>query len=151
MDTARTIGKLAGEAGVPISTVRHYERAGLLRPQARTSGNYRVYGDEELQRLLFVRAAQSAGFTLGDIHSILELRDGVRRPCSEVESLIDERLGEVETQMKRLRHVRSVLRRFHVACEETNSDDCCPVIEELSLAARDGRGARNGRGKRKKS
>ena len=136
METERTIGRLAGDAGVPVSTVRHYERAGLLSPCTRSDGNYRIYGQDEFERLMFIRAAQAAGFTLRDIRAILELRDGVRRPCHEVEVLIQERLEDVEDQMKHLRHVRSVLRRFYDACEVTKDEDCCPVIEELSLTAK---------------
>lgn len=65
-----TIGRLAGVAGVPVSTVRYYERAGLLRPEARTGGNYRFYGPASLARLRFIRAAQATGFGLKDIQEL---------------------------------------------------------------------------------
>jgi len=103
-----TIGELAKASSVPTSTVRYYERAGLLRPTARSTANYRLYTDEDLQRLRFVRAAQATGFTLEDIGHLL-------RPasCHRVQRLIEERLGRVEAHMKELRHVRQVLRRSH--------------------------------------
>ena len=58
---AYTIGQLAKEGGVPTSTVRYYERIGLLHPNDRTGGNYRVYSDTALERLRFIRAAQATG------------------------------------------------------------------------------------------
>ncbi len=80
--TKLTIGELAKAAGVPTSTVRYYERAGILRPSGRSAGNYRVYSKSELERLRFIRAAQATGFTLDDIKSLL-------RPaaCSKVQGL----------------------------------------------------------------
>ncbi|MCI0657218.1 MAG: MerR family transcriptional regulator, partial [Acidobacteria bacterium] len=79
-----TIGQLAKEAGVPTSTVRYYERSQILQPEGRTQGNYRIYGPGALERLRFIRAAQSHGFTLDDIESLFAFRDGGTAPCKEV-------------------------------------------------------------------
>ena len=100
-----TIGELAKRADVPTSTVRYYERAGILRARGRSAGNYRLYSAQELERLRFIRAAQATGFTLADIKALL-------RPaaCGKVQTLIEERLGEVAKRMKELRHVDRVLR-----------------------------------------
>lgn len=67
MNMTYTIGQLARAVGVPTSTVRYYERIGLLQPDGRTAGNYRLYGKEALECLRFIRAAQATGFTLEDI------------------------------------------------------------------------------------
>ena len=74
METIYTIGQLARAAGVPTSTVRYYERIGLVRPAGRTAGNYRVYGEEALECLRFIRAAQATGFALEDISALLNCR-----------------------------------------------------------------------------
>lgn len=79
-----TIGGLARGAGVPTSTVRYYERHGLLTSEARSRGNYRLYGPAALERLRFVRSAQAAGFTLSDITLLLRFRDGDPAPCQDV-------------------------------------------------------------------
>ncbi len=70
LDKPCTIGQLAAQADVPTSTVRYYERRGLLRCEGRTRANYRQYGEATLERLRFIRAAQAAGFTLVDIRSL---------------------------------------------------------------------------------
>ena len=73
MAKKRTIGELAAEAGVPASTVRYYERAGLLRPSSRSPSNCRLYSEQELERPRFIRAAQATGFTLENVKSLLRL------------------------------------------------------------------------------
>ena len=100
-----TIGELASAAGVPVSTVRYYERKGLLRPTSRSTANYRLYSRAELERLRFVRAAQASGFSLKDVAQLL-------RPasCERVQRLIENRLERIEEQARELRRVPRVLR-----------------------------------------
>jgi MerR family mercuric resistance operon transcriptional regulator len=126
-----TIGDLARAAGVPTSTVRYYERAGLLRPRARSASNYRLYSAEDLHRLRFIRAAQATGFTLEDITHLL-------RPafCHRVQKLIGDRLGQVEARMKELRHVRRVLRQSLEQCRAHEETGRCEVVAELSTRAK---------------
>jgi MerR family mercuric resistance operon transcriptional regulator len=62
-----TIGQIASAAGVPASTLRFYERAGLVKPDFRTGANYRGYGEKALRRIKFIRSAQSIGLRLDDI------------------------------------------------------------------------------------
>jgi DNA-binding transcriptional MerR regulator len=125
-----TIGELAAQAGVPASTVRYYERAGLLRPSSRSTSNYRLYSDDELERLRFIRAAQATGFTLEDVKSLL-------RPaaCGKVQGLIEERLAYVAERMKELRHVQRVLKGALGECLEHEESGRCRVIETLSAQA----------------
>ena len=129
-DLHLTIGELARSAGVPTSTVRYYERAGLLRPGARSASNYRLYATADLQRLRFIRAAQATGFTLEDITHLL-------RPasCHRVQNLIEDRLAQVEARMKELRHVRQVLRQSIAECREHEATGRCAVVGELSARA----------------
>ena len=112
METINTIGQLARAPGVPTSTVRYYERIGLLQPAGRTSGNYRLYGTEALERLRFIRAAQATGFTLEDVTTLLYLRDGTAGICSDVQTLIDHRLLDV---MKRMSDLQLVQRELSYA------------------------------------
>ncbi len=128
------IGQLAREAGVATSTVRYYERRGLLRPQTRSHGNYRVYGDAQLQRLLFVRSAQAVGFTLTDIATLLRFRDGEVAPCQEVQAIITSRLDQVIEQTNNLQHMQGMLQKWLVICKEAECSGRCGVLEGLSAA-----------------
>jgi len=127
-----TIGELAAAAGVPRSTLRYYERSGLMAPTGRTDGNYRYYDTEALERLRFIRAAQAAGFTLTDVSGLLDLRDGSRAPCREVETLIEKRLAEITAKRKELWSLEEVLRASLQLCRATLNKSHCDVIENLS-------------------
>ncbi len=126
-----TIGQLASAAGVPTTTVRYYERRGLLAPEARSASRYRLYREASLEQLRFIKAAQSAGFTLSDIESLLALRDDKRAPQQEVRGLIDERLQGVAKQIKDLKAVEKALRKWRCRCEQTDGTGRCGVIEGL--------------------
>jgi DNA-binding transcriptional MerR regulator len=68
MSVTFRIGDLARQTGVKVVTIRYYEQAGLLPVCERTTGNYRVYAQEHLERLNFVRRCRDLGFSLGSIH-----------------------------------------------------------------------------------
>lgn len=131
MESRLTIGALAAEAGVPTSTVRYYERAGLLEPSARSPSNYRLYSRADLDRLRFIRAAQATGFTLDDVTQLLR-----PAPCESVQRLIAERLAEVTARMKELRHVRQVLRAALEECRDHEQSGRCKVVDDLSARSR---------------
>ncbi len=126
-----TIGDLAEAAGVPASTVRYYERTGLLRRPPRSTSNYRLYEEEDVYRVRFIRAAQATGFTLDDVAALL-------RPssCRKVQRLIEERLEEVSARMKELRHVQRVLKAAFTTCVEHEPTGRCGVVDTLSASAR---------------
>lgn len=136
MEERITIGQLASLVGVADSTIRYYEREGLLRPAGRSPGNYRVYGPEAQDRLTFIRAAQAAGFELADIKSMLAFQDGRITPCAEVRDLVRARLANVRVQLGKLQHVEHVLVEFERACERRPRAKACPVLETLSPPTR---------------
>ena len=126
-----TIGELARAADVPTSTVRYYERAGLLRRPQRSAANYRLYGDEDVFRLRFIRAAQATGFTLEDVTKLLH-----PAPCHKVQDLIEERLAQVAARMKELRQVQHVLEESLALCRRHEATGRCRVVETLSARAK---------------
>jgi len=77
-----TVGELARRSGVPTSTVRFYERQGLIHSR-RTSGNQRRYARDTLRRIAFVRASQRLGIRLADIREALSLLPLGRTPTQE--------------------------------------------------------------------
>src|SRR4051794_9407174 len=100
-----SIGELAREAGVPTSTVRFYERRGLLKPETRSQSNYRLYGPQSVERLKFIRAMQSTGFSLSDIRALFELAFSNEPPCAEVLALARNRLVDVRQKIKDMRRI----------------------------------------------
>ena len=131
-----TIGQLATAADVPTSTVRYYERVGLVEADGRSESNYRLYGFEALERVRFIRAAQATGFSLDDVKALLALRDGTTAPCGQVRQLIEERIFHVEERMKDLRHVKKVLKASLELCLTSEEGKGCQVIEQLREKSR---------------
>ena len=129
-DTGFTIGKLAEAAGVPASTVRFYERRGLLKPDARTAANYRMYSARTAKRLRFIRAAQATGFSLKDVREMLALTYSNDPPCSEVAALIEHRLEDVRKRLADLKRVEKALAVSLKSCCK-GGPDWCGEIERL--------------------
>lgn len=132
MQDTFTIGRLAAEAGVQTSTIRYYERAGLLEPPNRTDGNYRIYSRDALERVRFIRVAQAAGFRLDDIATLLNIRDGVAAPCEEVETLIEHRIADVRKRLDDLNEVDKHLKHFLRMCRDSAGKNRCEVLVQLT-------------------
>ncbi len=117
--TARlmTIGRVAETTGVATTTLRYYEREGLVFPRVRTQAGYRLYDEMAVERLEFIRAGQAVGFTLGDIRALVEL-DG-DSPCKRVQALIERRLADVDAKLADLRRMRTTLATALARCRES--------------------------------
>ena len=86
-----TIGKVAKSAGLGIETVRFYEREGLIKPLARSESNYRLYADERIIRLRFIKRAKTLGFSLREIKELLFLRtdpDATKENVEPIQTIV---------------------------------------------------------------
>ena len=90
-------------------TIRYYESIGLLPEPARTSGNYRDYGEDFVGRLAFIKDSQAAGLTLADIASIVEMKEAGRSTCDHTRQLVDRHLEEIDAQIAALEANRRVM------------------------------------------
>lgn len=139
MQATYTIGRLAKAADVPISTLRYYEQRDLLRPEQRTGSNYRLYGQESLKRLRFIRIAQRNGFTLADIALLLGIRDGSSPDCcQQVEGLVGKRLVQVSEQLQELQRVKEVLEGTLGWCKNPEEQGRCRVLDGFDSQSREG-------------
>lgn len=103
------IGELAQQSGVEASSIRYYERIGLMPPPMRTASGYRGYGDDAAARLGFIQAAQSIGFSLGEIRETLAFRDRGEAPCGHVAALIERNAEQLRQRIVRLQEMRREL------------------------------------------
>ena len=88
------VGEVARRSGVGIETLRFYERSGLLDRPARTESGYRLYGEDVLERLDFIKRAQTLGFTLDEIKRVIAEKRAGQTPCAEVREIVRRRLQE---------------------------------------------------------
>lgn len=122
-----TIGEIAQSAGVATTTLRYYERKGLLSPTDRSRAGYRLYDNSAVERLEFIRAAQAVGFTLDDIRALLQLNGD--SPCKQVQALIGRRMAEVDEKLADLRRVRATLADALERCRKSKKG--CAVVADL--------------------
>ena len=100
------IGELAHTAGVTTKTIRYYESIGVLDEPARTESGYRSYGPAAIERLDFVKQAQSSGLALAEIKSILEIKDEGGQTCEHTKALLRRHLDELDTKIIELQAAR---------------------------------------------
>jgi Cu(I)-responsive transcriptional regulator len=125
-----TIGTLAKRTGTKIQTVRYYEQINLLPEPGRTEGGQRRYGEDDLDRLSFIRHARQLGFTLEAIREMLDLSDNPDRSCADVDRIAHRQLKEVEVRIDRLEALRKELKRMLKECSRETVADC-RVLEVL--------------------
>ena len=125
-----SIGTLAQRADVNIETIRYYERVGLLPDPPRTDGGHRLYQEEHLKRLIFIRRSRELGFTIEDIRGLLGLVDGGHYTCAEVKTMTLGHLDEIRAKVADLKRLEKVLHKIASQCDGGNSPDC-PIIEAL--------------------
>lgn len=129
-----TIGHLARETATKVETIRFYEKTGLLPAPARTSGNYRAYGAEHLNRLSFIRRARDLGFSIEQIRALLGLADDRDRPCEAIDAIAREHLKAVDRKIRDLKALRRELARMIGQCRHGTVAEC-RIIETLSPSA----------------
>ena len=97
---------IAKAAGVKPDIVRFYTREGLLSPARNPDNNYQQFDSEDLRRLRFARKARQLGFSLPEIRSILNQADDHHSPCPLVREVFEQRLDEVEREIRELNQLR---------------------------------------------
>ena len=131
------IGKAAKLAGLSVDTVRFYHKLGLLRNANRASSGYRLFDEDQIHDLKFVRHAQELGFSLSEVKELLALRQKPHA-CAEVQSMLKNKLAGVRERAKSLSRLEAELQRALSSCNRelrlqrgVRHGDCCPVLNRL--------------------
>ncbi len=128
--TPFTIGSLSKGTGCKIETIRYYERIGLLPKPPRSQGGHRLYEEEHLKRLTFIRRSRELGFTLHEVRGLLRLVDGGEYSCAEVKALTLDHVAELRRKLADLRKVKRVLEEMAAECDGGEVPEC-PIIDAL--------------------
>ena len=128
MSTLLTIGEVARRAGVRASAIRYYEEAGLLEEPERV-GSKRRYDEEVLRRLALIGGAKRAGFTLGEIRTLLHGFPAGTGAAQRWQALASEKLVEVDEAIAQLRIARDLLQEA-LRCECGSLDECTQLLSE---------------------
>lgn len=133
------IGEVARRSGVAAPTIRYYEDIGLLRKAARSGAGYRSYSARTIDELLFIKKAQSLGFTLDEIREILKLSRSGQPPCERVMALTRQHVEAIDERIRDLERFRSYLRlelsKWNRSAGST-CDGLCQFIADIELVER---------------
>jgi DNA-binding transcriptional MerR regulator len=103
------IGEVSQLSGIGIEALRFYERSGLLGKPLRSSSGYRLYDEGVIERLAFIKKAQTLGFSLDEIGRIIKDAQNGSSPCDEVREIVRRRLAELDERMREMRRYRTEL------------------------------------------
>jgi len=141
MPTLLKIGDVARQAEVSIDAVRFYEREGLLGRVRRSDAGQRLYDEDTVRRLAFVRRATALGFALAEVKSLLMLRVSARVPCQRVRERALTKLADLDRRIAELQQMRGALARLAKGCEQrgaagaqggaAGAGGTCPFLDEL--------------------
>ena len=125
------IGQLSRRTGVPIDTVRYYEKQCLLPPPTRSASGYRHYEGDDVLRLNFIRRAKVLGFTLDEIRDLLALSSARDGDMAAIRAAAADKLADVERRLAELTRMRDGLRTLVEACPGHGTLDQCPILGAL--------------------
>lgn len=123
------IGEVTRKIGISADTLRYYEKIELLPAIGRTASGIRLYNDKDLSRLRFIQRAQKMRFRLKEIAALLSMREDPQHAREEVRLLTQNKLHEVEENLRDLQYLGNELQLLLNLCSA--SEDGCPIIESI--------------------
>jgi MerR family mercuric resistance operon transcriptional regulator len=127
------IGALSAHTGVNIETIRYYERIGVMPAPPRTEGRQRVYDEDHVKRLTFIRRSRELGFTLDRVRDLLGLERGHGLTCAEVKAMTVEHVADIRRKVRDLKRLERVLDELAARCHGKEMPEC-PILDALSAA-----------------
>ena len=126
-----TTGRLAKEAGVKIDTVRYYEKRGLIPKPPRKDSGYRMFREDAVKRIVFIKHAQEIGFSLHEIEELLFLRVSSKTTCREVKKRTEAKIAEVDEKILNLQRIKRALSKMADICRANKNIGDCPILDML--------------------
>lgn len=127
------IGQAASTSGISAKIIRYYESIGLISPAMRTDSGYRVYADKDIHTLCFLRRARDLGFSVEQMHALLDLWHDRRLASADVKRIAQEHVEALERKAEALQQMANTLKHLAQHCHGDDRPDC-PIIASLSEA-----------------
>ncbi len=129
--SGQTRGETAKNVGVHIETLRYYERRGLIPKPSRSASNYRLYSQDTVRRVRFVKHAQELGFSLKEIKNLLSLRATTGAKCADVRKRTEAKIQDIEAKIRSLQAMRRALSKLVAECSGDSPIRKCPILDAL--------------------
>lgn len=134
MTKLMTIGDAAKTSGLTAKMIRHYEKSGLIQNSPRSESGYRLYNNEQIDQLSFIRQARNLGFSLADIQSLLELWQNPERESRAVKQIAQQHLDDISTKIAELQHMERILMELADSCSGDGSPHC-NILKQLTCSS----------------
>ena len=124
------IGQAARRSGLSAKMIRYYESIGLLKPANRSDSGYRLYSDDDLHTLAFIKRSRDLGFSLEEVGKLLALWQDRQRASSDVKALARQHIDELNQKIVELSSLRDTLQDLVDTCQGDHRPDC-PILKGL--------------------
>lgn len=129
MIKTKKIGEVAKELSVNTDTLRYYEKIHLLGVIKRSENGIRLYSEDDIARVTFIKQAQKVGFSLEEIAQLLKFRDDPIKSKSRVRELVAKKLEVIGQRIYELTALRDEFSKLTEQC--VNSEGGCPILEKF--------------------
>ncbi|MCA1583912.1 MAG: helix-turn-helix domain-containing protein [Acidobacteria bacterium] len=129
------IGTLAERTGTNPPTIRYYEEIGLVQRAGRAAGGQRMYGEDDVKVLTFIRRCRDLGFSIDQVRSLVALAKDRNRSCMEARDLAQEHLEAVQAKLAELKALEQSIASFVTCCDQScagGPGPDCVILEELT-------------------
>ncbi|TLP42349.1 Cu(I)-responsive transcriptional regulator [Cohaesibacter sp. CAU 1516] len=124
------IGQAARQTELPAKTIRYYEEIDLISP-IRSENGYRIYSEQDIHRLTFLKRSRSLGFSIEECRLLLSLYDDKDRASSDVKAIAQSKIVEIDRKITELQSLKATLGTLVDHCHGNNKPDC-PILDGLS-------------------
>jgi MerR family transcriptional regulator, copper efflux regulator len=124
------IGQAAKNSGLSAKMIRYYESIGLLKAANRTDSGYRLYRNDDLHTLAFIKRSRDLGFSLEEVGKLLTLWQDRGRASADVKALAHEHIIALNQKIEELASLRDTLQELVEHCHGDNRPDC-PILKDL--------------------
>ena len=128
---ALKIGEVASRCGVNLQTIRFYERELLLPEPPRLASGYRIFPEQTVRRVRFIKRAQDLGFSLAEIRDLLSIQVDPNKDCSDVQRLARGKVADIEEKIRTLESMKRVLTGLSELCPGCGPTHECPILESI--------------------
>ncbi|MEX0604908.1 MAG: Cd(II)/Pb(II)-responsive transcriptional regulator [Marinobacter sp.] len=126
------IGEISSMTGIPVETIRYYEKIGLLSEPEREASSYRRYQHHHVERLLFIKRCRNLDMAQDEIRDLVKLAEQPGADCGEVDALLARHLHHVRERLQELNHLEKTLEQLQKACSENRTVSECGILDELT-------------------
>jgi len=125
------IGELSKRINCSIQTIRYYEKEGLLAQAQRSEGNFRLYDNQALQHLLFIKHCRNLDISLSEIKELIQLKVNPSLQCKNINQIFDNHIEQVNLKIQGLNQLKVQLQDLRQNCTDKQTIESCGILHKL--------------------